>query len=188
MVYDPCAPQIPAAPAGGVPHAPHHHRPAYRLLGRRVSRTHGPKLITDACIKTGQKLPKPTGLAAVVAPLFNPGVLTVAGMSVVGASAFGGAILPDILGTAVIPSGGAGPPHRPGAPTPVPEPGSAAILAVAMLVVLISAWFQGSRVLRRPPESEIAAKPLPKRRRAPPRQAREKPAAGGVWTLPATQR
>jgi len=158
----------------------------HRLLGRRVARTHGPTLIADACIKTGQKIPKPRGLAAVVAPLFDPGVLTVAGMSVVGASAFGGAILPNILGgsTIIKPP----PHHHGGPPVPVPEPGSGAILAVAMGVVLICAWLQGGRALRRPPESEIASDPLPKRRRAPARKPRDKPAAAGGWTLPATPR
>jgi len=189
MVYDPCAPQIPAAPAVGAPHAPHHH-PAYRLLGRRVSRTHRPKIIADACLKTGQKIPKPVGLAAIVGPLFDPGVLTVAGMSVVGASAFGGAILPNILGRSVIIPTGTNktPPHHPVLPTVVPEPGSAAILAAAMVVVLISAWFQGGRALRTPPESTIASKPLPKRRRAAPRQRRDTPAPAGGWTLATPQR
>jgi hypothetical protein len=141
----------------------------HRVLGRRVSPRHNPAVIADACLKTGQTLRKPVGLASIIAPRFDPGVLTVAGMSVVGAAAFGGAILPNILGTSVIiPSGTGKPPHHPGhggkgGPTLVPEPGTAAILAVAMVVVLIGAWFQGNRALRGRPQSQIASDPLPKR-------------------------
>jgi hypothetical protein len=171
MVYDPCAPHIPAEPVVHAARAIHHH-PVHRLIGRRVSHWHGPTIIADACIKTGRKLPVPARLA-IIAPLFDPGVLTVAGMTVVGATAFGGAILPNILGTGVIIPGGTvkPPPHHgpggKGKPAPVPEPGTAAILAVAMVVVLIGAWLQGGRALRGRPQSEIESAPLPKRRWAP---------------------
>ncbi len=182
MVYDPCAPHIPPAPSVPAARASHHH-PVHRLIGRRVSRWHGPTIVADACLKTGQKLRKPAGLIGIVSPLFDPGVLTVAGMAVVGTSAFGGAILPNIMGTTVIIPGVAKPPHHTGpggkgTPTPVPEPGTAAILAVAMVVVLISAWFQGGRALRQQPQSRIESAPLPKRRRVP---AQKPPAASVRW-------
>jgi hypothetical protein len=192
MVYDPCAPHIPAEPVVHAAAAVHRH-PVHRVLGRRVSRPHGPAVIADACFKTGQTLRKPAGLTSIIAPLFDPGMLTVAGMTAVGAAAFGGAILPNILGTSVIiPSHTGKPPHHPGhggkgGPTPVPEPGSAAILAVAMAVVLIGAWLQGNRALRGQAQSTIASDPLPKRPwvRAANRGGQDKPAArahaaGGV--------
>jgi hypothetical protein len=139
---------------------PHHF---HRLVGRRVARWHGPDAIANRCFKTRLLGPK---LTAIVSALTSPAVLTVAGMTALGAGAFGGArLLPTITGPQLVIPGGKPPHHHTlGPPTSVPEPGTAALLAVAMVVVLFGGWRQGGRALRGHPESIIASTPLRKRR------------------------
>jgi hypothetical protein len=97
-------------------------------------------------------------------------------MAVVGASAFGGAAMlrganapfgAPSTGTIIVPGGGTavqpppgnGTTGQGGGATSMPEPGSAAILAVAMIVVLVSSWIQGGRAFRGTAESTISRLP-----------------------------
>jgi hypothetical protein len=153
-----------------------HRHPVHRLVGRRVARWQGPEEISNRCLKTRPKL------TAIASALASPAVLTVAGMTMLGAGAFGGAsLLPTIIGPPVIIPGVRPPPHHHhggGSQTSVPEPGTAAILAVAMVVVLFGAWLQGGRALRSHSESTIASTPLPKRRPVQPDPAPAPSASG----------
>ncbi len=173
MGYDPCAPHVPAPVAVKVTHVPRHY-PLHRLVGRRVAHWHGVGTARDACPKTAIAV-LPQRVVRALDPLLAPGVLTVAAMGVVGATAFGRTTImpsPPVFGTVpgvgkqigTTVSGTTSPPAGAGNPgTNVPEPSTAAILAGAMAVVLISSWIQGGRALRAPPQSNIIAQPLPSR-------------------------
>jgi hypothetical protein len=119
-----------------------------------------------------------------LAPLTSPAVITAVGMGVVGASAFGGAAMlrgsnaPGVTvprGPIILPGGGSVVQPPPGGVhtvtgaggTSVPEPGTAAILAVAMVGVLISSWIQGGRAFRGTAESRIGRLPIKPRHREP---------------------
>jgi hypothetical protein len=174
MGYDPCMPRSPVAPVAKPGHVFRHHRVRH-LLGRRVARSHGAASITDACPKTARALPQQGRIGRMFEPLANPGVLTVGAMGVVGATAFGGLTM---MGPATVPvvsqppgtspgkttTGMTTPPGGPGSGTSVPEPGTAALLGLAMAVVLVSSWVQGGRALRARAQSDIASGPLPNRR------------------------
>ncbi len=179
-MYDPCDPHIITHAPNAARHAPGHAvhpHPVHHLVGRRIAHWHGPEAIANRCFKTRLLGPK---LTAIVSALTSPAVLTVAGMTALGAGAFGGAsLLPTIIGPQVVIPGGKPPHHHhtPGPPTSVPEPGTAALLAVAMVVVLVGGWRQGGRALRGHPESTIASTPLRKRRPSSPIQDQRRPDA-----------
>jgi hypothetical protein len=180
MAYDPCAPNIVSVVARKSGHPARRH-PVRHLLGRRVARWPGRPINTDACPKSGAALVPPSRLAG-LAPLASPAIVTTLGMAVVGASAFGGAAMlgapraPGVatpVGPIIVPGGGtvvqptSGTGTGQAGSTSMPEPGSAAILAVAMIVVLISSWVQGGRAFRGTAESRIGRLPLRSRERDP---------------------
>ena len=159
MAYDPCSPD-PVLVMHRRLRAPHHHHPIHIVVGRRVPPAHAMPRIADACPKTQKMLWLPRRVKLVALHLADPPLLTVLGITVVGVSAFPGVTMvqsmtgPAAGGPSPPPAGGTGP------GTSVPEPGTAAILAVAMVVVLVSSWMHGRRAFRTRPESKIVAAPF----------------------------
>ncbi len=102
-MYDPCDPQFvahaPQAAAHPARHAVHRH-PVHPLIGRREARWHGPEAIANRCFKSKPLSPK---LTVIISALASPATLTVAGMTALGAGAFGGAsLLPPIIGQRIV--------------------------------------------------------------------------------------
>jgi hypothetical protein len=148
VAYDPCAPNIPAAPVG----APVHHHYVHRIVGRVRPRIRAPihkiaarPLTPDGCARaTGGALntPRPATIGAAGA-----GAGKVAALAGVGSVAIGGSLIPSDGGSPkpppvspiIVPPvpvctvgcGGTTPPVN------VPEPATVAIFAMALAALFL---------------------------------------------------